>query len=206
MLLIDIHTHNIDTNPDTAILNCPPYDTERRFSAGIHPWGITDNWQERLRAIEELLGKSNCVAIGECGIDKLKSTAETPLQKEIFLAHIKLAERAHLPLIIHCVKAYDELLAIRKEYTPTQAWIIHGFRGKPQLSAQLIKAGFYISLGEHFNYECAKAIPLDRLFIESDESTVPIIETYRRIAAIKEIEIEQLTAQIHSNAHATGLF
>lgn len=206
MVLIDIHTHNIDTNPDTAILNCPPYDTERRFSAGIHPWDITDNWQERLRTIEELLGNSNCVAIGECGIDKLKSTADITLQKVIFLAHAELAEKAHLPLIIHCVKAYEEVLAIRKECNPAQAWIIHGFRSKTQMADQLTKAGFYISLGEHFNPECARSIPLDRLLIESDESTVPIIETYRRIATIKETGVEQLAAQIYSNAHAIGLF
>ena len=206
MVLIDIHTHNSESDPETAILNCPPYDTGRRFSAGIHPCEITSDWKERLHKIEELLCSHNGVAVGECGIDKLKSMADIHLQKEVFLAHALLAERVHLPLIIHCVKAYDEILAIRKECRPTQAWIIHGFRGKPQLTEQLIKAGFYISLGERFNPESARAIPSNRLLVESDESTLPILEIYSRVAAAKETGIEQLAAQTYSNAQAIGLF
>ena len=206
MLLIDIHTHNIDADPATAILDSPPCYIGRKFSTGIHPWHITSDWKEKLKTIEELLGNNSCVAIGECGIDKLKSTAEITLQKEVFVAHALLAERLRLPLIIHCVKAYEEILAARKECNPTQAWIIHGFRGKPQQADQLIRAGLHISFGEHFNPESARAIPTERLFVESDESTLPILEIYSRVAAAKGTSVEQLATQIYSNAHSIGLF
>ena len=133
-------------------------------------------------------------------MDRLKSSAEAELQRELFRAHALLAEREQKPLIIHCVKAFDDILAMRKEITPGQAWIIHGFRGKPQLAEQLTKAGMFLSLGEHFNTESAKTIPAGRLFIESDESTLTIGEIYSRIASARGTCIDELAAQTYSNS------
>lgn len=206
MPFIDIHTHNRNAATDTAILSGAPYDTGRVFSAGIHPWDIAEGWEEKFDAVKALSRHSNAAAIGECGIDKMNSPASITLQKEIFLAHALLAEELHKPLIIHCVKAVDEIIALRREARPTQAWIIHGFRGKPQQAVQLINAGFYIALGEKFNPETAKAIPADRLFIESDESTLPIEEIYSRIATAKNVSTAQLAGQIRLNAHIFGQF
>ena len=58
----------------------------------------------------------------------------------------------------------------------------------------------YISLGEKFNIETARVIPLDRLFIESDESKAALYDIYQRVAQAKEISIEELAAQIILNA------
>lgn len=198
MRLIDIHTHAPGDNNRHAILDSDCYIHDKSISLGIHPWHITDCWQQQIAAIEESATKENVIAIGECGLDKLKSPANIELQKEIFRSHALLAEKAGKPLIIHCVKAYDELIAMHKDVSPLQAWIIHGFRGKPEQAVQLVRVGFYISLGEQFNPDSAKTIPTDRLFIESDESHSSITDIYTMVAQAKGItamELAQHTAQ-----------
>ena len=197
MTLIDIHTHN-NTAGNSIFNSGTLYLADKKISVGIHPWYINAEWKNKLATIVGFAGKGNVVAIGECGIDILKSPAPIELQEEIFKAHILLAEELRKPLIIHCVKAYDRLIALRKEMKPQQAWIVHGFRGKPKQTEQLIKAGFYISLGEKFNPDSARIIPADRLFIESDESRSPITDIYTMVAQAKGItamELAQHTAQ-----------
>ena len=201
MTPIDIHAHNSTDIAGTIFNSGCNYITGRNISIGIHPWHINDNWKSELASIAEWAKFTNVVAIGECGLDMLKSPADIELQEEIFLSHAQLSEALCKPLIIHCVKAFDRLMSLHKEQRPRQAWIIHGFRGKPQLAVQLIDAGFYISLGERFNPDSAKAIPTDRLFIESDESPLPIADIYASIAAAKETPCDELALQIKANAH-----
>ena len=162
--------------------------------------------KSRFTYIASFAKESNVVAIGECGLDMLKSPAPIELQEKIFKAHIELCEELQKPLIIHCVKAYDRLIALHKEFSPKQAWIIHGFRGKPQQAEQFTRAGLYISLGEKFNAESAKAIPLEKLFIETDESTLPITEIYSAAAAAKGMTTGQLAQQIAINVQIFGQF
>lgn len=200
MSFIDIHTHNSAPAPHTIFNSGAGYLAERKISTGIHPWAIGDKWESEFATITKIAKEDNVVAIGECGLDTLKSPATIELQKEIFKAHIRLSELLKKPLIIHCVKAYDILIALRRESAPQQAWIIHGFRGKPEFAEQLVKAGFYISLGEKFNPSSAKAVPTERLFIESDESHSPIAEIYAAVAAAKSSTVEQLAQQIATNA------
>ena len=200
MRFTDIHSHN--STVENAIFNSgKEYIAGRNISMGIHPWDIDVNWECGFTAIAEFAKAENVVAIGECGFDTIKSSAPIELQEEVFRLHARLAEEMGKPLIIHCVKAFDTLIALHKELSPKQAWIVHGFRGKPQMAGQLTRAGFYISLGEKFNTDSAKAIPTERLFIESDESRSPIAETYTAIAAAKGTTTEELARQIAINSH-----
>lgn len=205
MKFIDIHTHNKSEETEYAIFNSNGEPTTGCASVGIHPWDVDGTWEERFRAIKELAKAPDITAIGECGIDRAHPGATPELQTEVFRAHITLSEELKKPLIIHCVKAFDSIIALHKEYRPQQAWIIHGFRGKPQQTEQLTRAGLYLSLGEHFNAESAKVIPADKLFIESDESKVPIEEIYARIAKARGCSVEELVWQISANATHCGI-
>ena len=200
MELLDIHTHNKECDSQSSILNSNGYITGRRISMGIHPWNISSNWEKQFAIIRANACKENVCAIGECGTDKLKSPANEKLQQEVFRAHATLAEEAGKPLIIHCVKGFDTIIALHKEISPKQAWIIHGFRGKPQQAEQLIKNGFYISFGDKFNIDSVKATPLERLFIESDESKKSIDKIYDEIAKVKGCSIAELCTAIMHNA------
>lgn len=205
MKFIDIHTHNKSEETAYAIFNSNGEPTTGCASVGIHPWDVDNNWKERFRTIKELAKAPDITAIGECGIDRAHSGAGLELQTEVFRAHITLSEELKKPLIIHCVKAVDNIISQYKECKPQQAWIIHGFRGKPQQAEQLTRAGLYLSLGEHFNAESAKVIPADRLFIESDESNTPIEMIYATIAAARECSIEELACQVSANAERCGI-
>ena len=200
MDFFDIHTHKKECDSQSSILNSNEYITGRRISMGIHPWNISSDWEKQFAIISANACKENVCAIGECGTDKLKSPANEELQQEVFRAHATLAEEAGKPLIIHCVKGFDTIIALHKEISPKQAWIIHGFRGKPQQAEQLIKNGFYISFGDKFNIDSVKAIPLERLFIESDESKKSIDKIYDEIAKVKGCSIAELCTAIMHNA------
>ena len=205
MKLIDIHTHNADCDRHSSIFNSKEYIDNRNISIGIHPWDIDSSWEKQFTIIKELARKENVRAIGECGIDKLRSLATTDTQLKIFKAHALLAEEIQKPLIIHCVKGFDELIAMHRELLPKQAWIIHGFRGKPQQAEQLIKEGFYISFGEKFNIDSLKALPLEQLFVESDESKIGITNIYNLIANAKGCSIEDLSLHVIANAKRCNL-
>lgn len=206
MEFFDLHTHNEAADSRYSILNSNRAIEERYTSVGLHPWDITEDWEKEFLRITELAKSRNVIAIGECGIDKLKSTADIITQITVFQAHARLSEETRKPLIIHCVKGIDEITRLYKELNPTQAWIIHGFRGKPQQAQQITGCGLYISFGEHFNAESIKATPLDRMFIESDESTLPIADIYSAIAKTKDIEVEALQQSISANIKATIQF
>jgi len=185
----DFHTHRLDAGPD-AITSIDPVraltfitaDNSIPVSIGIHPW---DTVQEPdFDLIEQIAAMTQVVAIGETGLDKLRGAPLTR-QTDIFRRHIELSERLGKPLIIHCVKAWEELLRLKKEMKPQQNWGIHGFRGGPEQALQLTASGLYLSLGCHFNPYTAAAIPADRLLAETDESSLPIATIASRIAAVR---------------------
>lgn len=171
MKLFDTHTHHLRHD---AWVNRAPGDILEpgyTYSVGIHPW-YADSFD--LRALEEAAAHEAVAAIGETGLDTLRGPS-LEVQEPVFRAHVKLSESLGKPLVIHCVKAFDRLMALKKELKPTQPWIIHGFRGKPQQAGQLLRAGFNLSLGPNFNPETARVIPSDRLHIETDDSPVALV-------------------------------
>lgn len=166
-----------------------------KYSAGIHPWNIPSCYSQAIATLKQMATDSNMVAIGECGLDKL---CQTPfeLQTKIFEEQIKISEEGKKPLIIHCVKSYNQIVELKKEYKPTQPWIIHGFRGKPQTATMLINAGIVLSIGEKYNAETIKNIPIKKILIESDESTLSIEDIYQNIAQTRSIEVEELKKEV----------
>ena len=153
---VDIHTHRRPQVPGTAIVNCFPESIvpqkEGWYSVGIHPWYIASfaaSLNDSKARFEELLDHPQVLAVGEAGLDKL---AEAPLtlQIEVFEYQARLAEEANKPLIIHLVKAVDELLKLKQKIQPVKPWIIHGFRGKAALAEEYLRHGFYLSFGEKY--------------------------------------------------------
>ena len=204
MVYYDIHTHHLPVHPeDAAIVNSlvPTFDVETGLfrSVGIHPWELTEhNAGQLLDYLKQQLRKKQFVAAGEAGLDKL-AAASMELQLTVFKAQVRLSEEYGLPLIIHCVKAMDELLAVKKEFRPQQAWIWHGFRGKPEQAVQLLKKGFYLSFGEHYPDETMQTVPDERLFLETDNSSLDIEDILCRAAKVRGVEVEVLRETIRRN-------
>ena len=165
----DIHTHNLAAGDD-SIINLPqgsPLPDRGYFSVGIHPWDSANATEDDMAEIERLAENQRIVAIGETGIDKLRG-GDIEKQLNILKRHIALSERVGKPLILHIVRAFPEIIRLRMAEQPTQRWIIHGFRGKPELAQELLRHGFDISIGRVCNEASAAIIPPDRLFHETD--------------------------------------
>lgn len=206
MIYYDIHTHQPSVHPeDIAIVNtiireeCDLSMPAQWCSAGIHPWYI-HNVDKQISCLESVASSSAIVAIGEAGLDKL---VKTPLdiQKNVFLRQAELAEKLNKPLIIHCVKAWGELIAIRKVVKPYVPWIIHGFRGNGELAQQLSSQSFYLSFGEHFNPAALQAAWPDRIFAETDDKELDIRDVYRQMASSLQLSLEMLTSVLEKNVH-----
>ena len=203
--ILDIHTHRREADSEgKSVINYKqlvgaPLLEGYYYSIGIHPWELTmANVEEQLIFMINQLPDKRIVAIGECGLDKLTEIS-MEFQRVAFIMQITLSEQYGLPLIIHCVKAMDEMLAVKKRFRPIQPWIWHGFRGKPEQATQLLKQGFYLSLGEHYPDETMKLIPDDRLFLETDESSLDIEDILRRAAEVRGVGVEALRETIHRN-------
>jgi len=200
-MFVDIHTHNKSESNYPSIRNLTFPEAGQIFnsyengffSVGFHPWFVNEFNPEMLSKLKNWTADSRMVAIGECGLDK-NSQFDLNFQIEVFKKQILLSEKKHLPVIIHCVSSFNELFELKKQLNPQQIWIIHGFRGKPELVKQILKAGCSISFGEHFNIESVSFTPIEKLFVETDESQLSIKEIYNQIAEIKNINPYELTA------------
>ena len=206
MDFIDIHTHQNLSDTNVSILNTYPNSTNfnTSFSIGIHPWYIQEkNIDTELSFIAQQLQHKNCFALGECGLDKL-SEIDYRLQLNVFKAQILLSEKHQKPLIIHCVKSFQEVLHLKKEIKPQQPWIIHGFNKNSQIAASLIKNGCFLSFGKSLLkneklQDAFKEISLNSIFLETDDSEIVIETVYKKAAEIKNVTIEEIKKNIHQN-------
>lgn len=163
----DFHTH---VPAPRAIINTSPGDERPEgylYSVGIHPWESATASEADFKAILDDLSDANVVAIGECGLDRLRGP-ELAIQRDVFVRQLELAEKAGKPVIIHCVRAFDELLRLRKQLRPSVDWIVHGFRGKPELARQLADTGMYLSLGRKYNPAVLSVVNPSQILHETD--------------------------------------
>jgi TatD DNase family protein len=207
MIFFDVHTHGkSSTKPVFSIANKYPTDTDfkKPFSIGIHPWYIKPlNVEKELLIIEEKLQHKNCFALGECGLDKVIAT-DFELQKIVFRKQLQLSEKYKKPVIILCVKAFQEIIEIKKEIKPTQIWILHGFHKNLQVAESVLKNGILMSFGAAILHSkklqnIVSEIPLASILLETDASAVCIQDIYKRVAALKNIEVEMLQQKIEQN-------
>lgn len=171
------------------------------FSVGLHPMDIDEAWETNFKTVKEQSQNSNCVAIGECGLDALVK-GSLHLQKEVFKNHILWANEIQKPVIIHCVRLFSELLSFSKiAKTPC---IIHGFNKKESVAKTLLEKGFYLSFGKAILHNVSlqnllKSIPMNHFFLETDEEDFPIEKIYHQVANIKEMSIQELTEAMEDN-------
>ena len=201
-MIYDIHTHHHPAVPGTAVVQLTPDAfsplPEHFYSVGLHPWDISNDWRTQMAKLLVMALHTHVLMIGETGLDKKNSPASMETQLEVFREHIRLSELIRKPLIIHCVKAFDELLATRKETKATLPWIVHGFRGGVEQWQQLSRAGLHVSLGKHYDTELIKHLPLHQLLLESDDTT-ELDTVYDRASHDTGISIPELRAHVGNN-------
>lgn len=195
-ILLDVHTHHPAPQPE-GIVALDPADFPAEglypaqfYSVGLHPWtlhGIGGADPARLSALEAAASRRDVLAIGETGIDTVHGGgAPMAGQLNAFRQHVELSERLGKPLIIHCVKAQDMIIGVKKDMNPKQAWIIHGFRGKPTVLQMLVEQGIYISFGAQFNAASLSACPAELLLAETDEAPERIQDVIAALQTARE--------------------
>ena len=202
MNILDIHTHVLPQVPGTALvcIGCGPLPENEEghwFSAGLHPWDVTEDFDTQLNMVESLLANPGVAAVGECGFDTLKGPSHD-LQEQAFIRQIELSERYAKPMILHVVRDFDSVIRLRRTLKPTQPWLIHGFRGGPEQMSQLYSHGILVSFGLKHNPESLKAVPSERLFLETD-GVGPISQVISDAATLRVTSPETIQYQITQN-------
>jgi TatD DNase family protein len=209
---IDIHTHA--GKPSAGIFfietlmaheaKTPDDFPEQACTVGIHPWFLTEkNHRQQITSVENSVRFPNILAVGEAGFDKLRGPS-VELQRKVFEEQVQIAQTHEKPVIIHCVRAWDELLASHKKLKPVTPWLIHGFRGKKELAHLLLSKGMYLSFWFDFvirpeSAVLLRSLPVSRFFLETDGADIDIREIYRKVATDLDIKVDELKEIVLSN-------
>lgn len=194
------------------------------FGIGLHPWWLAamDTRPEPLHAaLREALDQFRPAAVGEFGLDKL---IDTPMQTQEAVAavHLRLAREYNLPVIIHCVRAHERLLALLKAHPVPRGGVIHAFSGAPQVAEQYWQKGFRLGIGGTITYPRAsktrravQALPLSALLLETDAPDMPLHgrqgqrnspehlpEVARTLAELRDEPLADIARQTTANVRA----
>jgi len=207
---VDIHTHNPVISEE--IISVPslflqdidlsnPFPSV--FTAGIHPWHAENfNLDEIKKMLECLTNQPKLIAVGESGLDK-KCKTDLKIQKLVFELHIDFAAENQKPLIIHCVNSWNELLPY--SIHSNVPFILHGYNAGAELTIQLVRYGFYFSIGKAILKENSKlrqaiqVMPNTSLLFETDDDKFDVREIYQTASKILNCTVEELKRQIFIN-------
>ena len=207
---VNVHTH-FDQNENVINIKhvhageLDKEPTKGLFSVGFHPWYIQESsWKEKLEKMRAEVKHPAVLAIGESGLDKV---CETPfsLQVDVFTAMIELSESIQKPLIIHCVRAFQEVIELHKKIQPKQYWIIHGFNRNQNIASSLLEQRILLSFGgnllksESSIFEVLKNIPTNEFFLESDNKEISMDELYSKAANIRNENLEVMKENLFTN-------
>lgn len=208
MQYVDAHTHRRSSNDAvTSLVNIritnatEVFETDGICTVGLHPWDVTEDWRDALDIVEELSSEELVLGIGESGLDRA-CNAPWIHQVDTFEYVADLVERVSKPLVIHCVKAHDELLRVHKFIDPIQPWVLHGFVKGADLARQCLDAGMILSFGGAVLRESASLVeavrlcPSDRFLLETDTDDVAIEEIYAAVATMRGVPLEDLCATL----------
>ncbi len=214
-IFIDFHTHHDRQSTDLINLQTlhviPELQSEslpNTCSLGLHPWFVQlETWASAWANLVILAESTKVIAIGECGLDR---NIDLPMEVQIaiFQRHIELAETLQKPLIIHCVKAFSELIALKKNTKSSIPWIIHGFNKKIEVFQQLLNHDFYFSFGAAILNDRSPVIqaivtvPNGKFLLETDDLIdVTIEQIYSRAALLRQVSLETLQSQLVETYH-----
>jgi TatD DNase family protein len=210
-MLIDIHRHSIDKSPSNkCVHNLFHSQTNDIFpgefySVGLHPWHVQEPTMDQdLELVRKAAANPQIIAIGETGLDK---TIAAPLEIQLraFEAQIEIAKETGKPMVIHCVRAYNEVYGLKVKSHHKKPWIIHWFNANENMGLQLINHGFYLSFGHMLFNQESKAfksflnIPLEYIFFETDDAGYSIDEVYQRASELLSVPLASLEKRIEQN-------
>lgn len=175
---------------------------------GIHPWDLSPEISmSKIKEQFDLLKTKPMLAIGECGLDRRRKNIKSiELQEEVFSWHLDLAQALKKPLIVHCVHAESDLLSILKKSRFQGMLLLHDFVGNSKSLEQFKNYNVYFSFGarlfsQNKNVEeFLKLVPLNQLFLETDDqSQYSIEEIYQKASELLGISEDDLSGYFERN-------
>ena len=185
---VNIHTHH-------------PKSGERTISTlGIHPYDAEGVTTDSIFAIERTALEYD--AIGEIGLD-YSTNINKEAQILVFKAQLEVARHLNKGVVIHCVKAFEEVMNILSRYNLPFV-IFHGFIGSPEQALRAAARGYYLSFGHRTfrspkSIEALKVTPANLLFFETDDSTINIEQIYRQVSEVLGIPVPMLECVTNEN-------
>ena len=196
---------------------------ENMYAAiGIHPHEAKDGDAAALAELKRLAKQDKVVAVGETGLDFHYNFSKQPDQKRVFAAHLEIAKDTGLPVIVHSRNAFDKTVEILdRSGGGLRGVVFHCFSGSAEQAKQLLGRGYYLSFTGVVTFknaestrEAAKAVPLDRLMVETDApymSPEPLrkqkpnepalmVHTARLLADLKSVSLDNLAEATTRNA------
>ncbi|MBR1516996.1 MAG: TatD family hydrolase [Bacteroidales bacterium] len=192
-MVIDFHTHR-----DV------PKGVFSPRSFGVHPWQAG---QQEVPEAEDARWHE-VLMVGECGLDAVRGPS-MEVQTACFEQQLDVAERLGKPVVVHCVRAFDRLMALRRRFGGTP-WVVHGFVGHAQQAHQLVKMGIWPSIGAALldprRGKVADTVGWlgpDRLLLETDDSGADIHDVYEAACRLLDVSMDELerSVETHLKAH-----
>lgn len=190
-------------------------------AVGLHPHDAK-SWDDRLaEAFVDLTAQEQVVAWGEIGLDYHYDLSPRELQQTAFHAQLELARSRQLPVIIHDRDAHGDVLSILRAHAPYPAGgVMHCYSGSPELVADCLRLGFYISFAGPLTFknarksvEAAAKVPLERLLVETDapylspepfrgreNHPAQVVLVAEKLASIHGLPYAQLAQLVSANA------
>lgn len=209
---INIHSHNKENGQAVSISNVFVHKRQDNtpqgmYSLGLHPWHLLEtalNFDVAATLQYYIDNDQLLIAIGEIGLDHAIAIP-IEYQTKLFEEQLLVAQKNELPVIIHCVRAFSELIHLKKKLALSVPVLIHGYCAKESITLELLKHGFYFSFGSALLKGNKKAIealmtlPSNRIFLETDEDKCSINDIYTVVSVLKGIDIEELKTIIFEN-------
>lgn len=164
-----------------ALADWPRRDARVQVALGLHPQLLPEldpaDDERHLALLDRLLGEGWAVAVGECGLDG-PSEARAPMarQRRVFEAHLELARRHRLPVLVHCLRAHPHLARVLQEVPPPpEGLVLHSYSGSKELLRGYARHGCRFSFAGPITFaearrpiEALLAVPEELLLVETD--------------------------------------
>ena len=191
-----------------------------RATVGIHPHDASEATEAVWGELEGLVRSVKVVGVGESGLDFFRDLSPRDVQREVFARHLALAERAGLPIVIHCRDAYQDCLdVVRAERRPPVCGVLHCFQGGEAAARAALDLGLFLGIGGSLTFPREDALrrvvaglPLERLVVETDAPYLTprpkrgknepayVRHVAERLASVLGVSLERVAAATTANA------
>jgi TatD DNase family protein len=185
---------------------------------GCHPHDAAQLDEAALAELGQLAKHPRVVAVGETGLDYYRDHCPRDLQRQAFISQLGLARQVGLPVVIHTRGAAEDTLAVLDEHAHGLSVILHCF-SLPARLAEVVARGYYVGFAGNITYgkasdleEAARAVPADRILLETDAPWLTpaplrgrpnrpalVAKTYEFVARLRDMTVDELAAQVEAN-------